>query len=102
MTRSIGRAGTLRVLGLLLLLTGLSLAAAIEWSARRDRRDAVRLSHLPDAVGRASAAYHGARAQATLDSRFTLSGHATWGLLLVLGGAGLIILGRAAHDDESR
>ena len=89
-------AKVLRIVGVVLLLAS-SLSLGIEWAARRDRADAMRLSQLPDPEGRASAAYHGAHAEARLAARWTWTGHGTWGVLLVLTGVGLLYRSRRAH-----
>ena len=86
----------LRIVGVILILAS-SLSLGSEWVARRDRADAMRLSQLPDPEGRASAAYHGAHAKAKLAARWTWTGHGTWGVLLVLTGAGLLYRSRRAQ-----
>ena len=79
-----------RLSGMLILMVAVLLAAGTEWAARRDRADAARNAQSPDSLMRASGAYHGARADATIAARWSWVGHGTLGIVFAMIGAGLL------------
>ena len=85
---------------MLILILAVLFAAGTEWAARRDRAHATMSAQSADSLMRASGAYHGARADATIAARWSWVGHGTLGIVFAMIGAGLLFGRRGARVRE--